>query len=189
MSRIPVPSGARIYVELGTTVPTETAYEAFGPFELAWVIMNGSVQRIFLWVTVRKTGIYVAFGGPGHMHTSYHADGQFHWKSDTFTQEVGRKPPLPDIPEPVLIQSATTVITNDALDRFDLAEFRDRPVDRVIFMDNRMLPDALHYHVWAVPPFKHGDVPLMTGNPAHIHVSTHTKPWIEVVVYEQGPRK
>jgi hypothetical protein len=133
MSRIPVPTGARVYVELGTKVPTETAYEAFGPFSLAWVITNGSVQRSFLWVTVRRTGIYVAFGGPGHRHTSYHVDGKFHWKSDGCKQELGHRPPLPDIPEPVLIQSATTVVTNDALDRFDLAEFRDRPVDRVIF--------------------------------------------------------
>jgi len=188
VSRVPIPSGARILVELGATAPTETTYDAFRPFELAWIITNGSIQRVFLWVTLRRTGIYVAFGGPGNVHTSYHTDGRFHWKIGKVTQELGRKPRLPNIPRPVLIQNATTAITNDALDRFELADFGHRPVDRVIFMDNRMLPDALHYDVWVVPPFRHGDVPLNTEWPAHIHIATHTNPWIELVVYEQGPR-
>jgi hypothetical protein len=42
--------------------------------------------------------------------------------------------------------------------------------------------------VWAVPPFRDGDVPLLTVHPAHIHVVTHTNPWIQVVIYEQGQR-
>ena len=123
------------------------------------------------------------------MHASYHTNGRFHWKTDTFTQELVSQPPLPNIPGPVLMMSATTSISDDVLGRFKLAEFRNRRADRVIFMDNRMLPENLHYEVWAVPPFKHGDVCLMTNHPAHIHISTHTNPWIEVVIYEQGPRK
>jgi hypothetical protein len=80
-------------------------------------------------------------------------------------------------------------VTDDTLDRFDLTSFEDGPVDRVIYLDNRMLPEALHYDVWAVPPFKHGTVPLMTDYPAQIHITTHTIPWLEVIIYEQGPRR
>jgi hypothetical protein len=139
-----MPSEALVWVEAGTTAPKETGYDAFVPFTLAWVITNGSTQRIFLWVTLRKTGIYVAFGGPFHMHASYHTNGRFHWKTDTFTQELVSQPPLPNIPGPVLMMSATTSISDDVLGRFKLAEFRNRRADRVIFMDNRMLPENLH---------------------------------------------
>jgi hypothetical protein len=95
---------------------------------------------------------------------------------------------LPDIGKPVLIQSATTTITDEVLDRFDLTSFEDSLVDRVIYLDNRMLPEAVYYHVWVVPPFRHGEVPLMTNHPAHIHVITHTNPWLDVVICEQGKR-
>ena len=166
----------------------QTEYNTFSPFQLLWVITNGTIQRKFLWITIRKTGIYVAFGGPGNIHTSYHTDGQFHWKLNDIIQDLGRKPPLPRIPEPILIQNATTVISNDALERFQLTSFDDSPVNSLVYMDNRMLPNAVNYHIWAVPPFKHGDVPLMIDSPAHIHLCTHTNPWIEVIIYEQGSR-
>lgn len=188
MTRTKVPCGAKILVEVGTTRPSEVSFDPFGPFKILWAITNGAVRRNFLWVTVRKTGIYVAFGGPGHTHTSYHTDGRLHWKSDQQTTELEHQPPLPDIGKPVLIQSATTTITDEVLDRFDLTSFEDSLVDRVIYLDNRMLPEEVYYHVWLVPPFRHGEVPLMTNYPAHIHIITHTNPWIEVVIYEQGKR-
>jgi hypothetical protein len=61
-------------------------------------------------------------------------------------------------------------------------------VDRLVYLDNRMLPEAIYYQVWIIPPFKYGEVPLMTEDPAHIHVVTHTLPWIGVIIYEQGKR-
>lgn len=186
MNRIPIPKGAKILVELGTEQPQQAAYNNTSPFQLLWVITNGTIQRKFLWITVRKTGIYVAFGGPGNIHTSYHTDGQFHWKMNDISQELGRRQPLPNLTEPILIQSATTAISNDVLERFELTIFDASPVNSVIYMDNRMLPHAVYYHVWVVPPFKHGDVPLMIDDPAHIHLCTHTNPWIEVIIYEAG---
>jgi len=189
MNQASIPPEAAILVEVGSHRPHKVAFDAFGPFKILWVITNGTTRRNFLWITLRKTGIYVAFGGPNHMHTSYHTDGSFHWKADNHVVELGQRPPLPDIPKPVLIQSATTVVTDETLDRFDLASFEDGPVDRVIYLDNRMLPEALQYEVWAVPPFKHGTVPLMTEYPAQIHIATHTIPWLKVIIYEQGPRR
>lgn len=189
MPRAKVPKQARILVEVGSSRPEEVAYDPFGPFRILWVVTNGRTRRNFLWVTVRRTGIYVAFGGPGHAHTSYHVDGRFHWKANGRTVELEQKPPLPEIEKPILIQSATTVITDDVLRRFELTRFADRPVDRVVYLDNRVLPEAIYYHVWAVPPFHHGAVPLLTDHPAHIHVVTHTNPWIQVVIYEQGQRR
>jgi hypothetical protein len=190
MTRTRVPHDAKIYIELGATRPTEMAFDSFGPFKILWVVTNGCVQRNFLWVTIRSTGIYVAFGGPVGVHTSYHSDGTFHWKTDDgYTIDLQPKPPLPDILEPILIQSATSIIRDDVLDQFELTNFTDQPVDRVIYLDNRMLPEAIYYHVWVVPPFRHGDVPLMTEHPAHLHLITHTNPWIEVIIYEQGRRR
>jgi len=189
VTRAKIPHDANILVEMGTNRPKEVAYDPFGPFKILWVVTNGDVRRNFLWITVRKSGIYVAFGGPGDLHTSYHADGAFHWKAGEHTIKLDRKPPLPDIPEPVLVQSATSVINDEALDRFELTNFIDKPVDRVVYLDNRMLPEAIYYHVWAVPPFQYGIVPLLTAHPAHIHVITHTNPWIQVVIYEQGEKR
>lgn len=121
-------------------------------------------------MAIRSNSIYVALGAPGNLHASYHApDGHSHWKMETLT-----KPPLPGILEPVLIQNATIDISNETLEQFNLAELRDRPVDQVIFMDNRVLPDEIYYHVLAVPPFKHVGILLMPDRPAHIYISTLT---------------
>ena len=189
MNRVRVPSEAKILIEVGGRRPTEAAYEPFSPFKILWVITNGAVRRNFLWITVRQTGIYVAFGGPDHMHTSYHSDGEFHWKSDHHTVQLERRPPWPDISEPILVQNAATAVTDDVLERFDLTAFDDRRVDRIVYLDNRMLPTGVFYQVWAVPPFRHADVPLITESPAHIHITTHSNPWIEVIIYEQRPRR
>ncbi len=191
MTHARIPQDAKIYIEVGATRPNEMAFDFFQPFKILWVVTNGRVQRNFLWLTIRGTGIYVAFGGPVGVHTSYHSDGTFHWKTDdgNTTIDLKPKPALPDIPGPILVQSATGVIRDDALNRFELTNFTDQPVDRVIYLDNRMLPEAIYYHVWVVPPFRHGDVPLMTEHPAHLHLITHTNPWIEVIIYEQGRRR
>jgi hypothetical protein len=189
MSRALVPKDAKIYVELGTKYPTEVDYDPFIPFEILWVITNGKLHRKFLWVTIRKTGINVADGTPFNFHTSYHTDGTFHWKIKDHKTTFDKRPPLHNINEPVIIQTASTSITDGSLDRFGLTNFEGRLVDKILYLDNRMLPDWIYYHVWAVPPFRHGDVPLHTDNPAHIHIITHTNPWIEVIIYENGKRK
>ena len=175
-------------MEVGRSRPTHCEFDAFSPFQILWVITNGTTQRNFLWITMRKTGLYVAFGRPGLMHTSYHSDGRFQWKSEQHTTRFENRPPLGKIQAPILVQSSTTGIADDALNLFQLPSFEDKPVDKVVYLDNRMLPEAVFYQVWAVPPFRHGEVPLTTDNPAHIHVVTHTNPWIAVIIYEQGTR-
>jgi hypothetical protein len=96
--------------------------------------------------------------------------------------------PLSQIQEPVLFQSGTVAIHDEALARLGLTGFRDRRVDRLIYLDNRGV-QAVHYQIWLVPPFKHAEVPLMTDSPGDIHLITTTIPWIEVVIYEQGRSK
>jgi hypothetical protein len=188
MDRAKISDHAKILVELGKTRPLEMGFDPFGPFKILWVITNGVFLRNFIWVKVLKTGIYVALGVPGGSHTSYHTDGTFHWKTNGRTVLKDRRHPLPDIPEPVLIQNGTTSLDNETLDGFELTEFGNQPVDRVVYLDNRMLPDWVWHQVWAVPPFRHGDVPLLTDHPAHIHLITHTNPWIQVVIYEPEKR-
>jgi hypothetical protein len=189
MSRAKVPRDVRIMVEVGSQRPEEVSFDPIEPFKMLWVITNGSEQRRLLWVTARKTGIYVAHGGPSSFHTSYHTNGTVNWKIAKQKIHVEKRQPLPEIREPVSVQSATIMINDEALARFDLRKFTDNPVDRLVYLDNRVLPEAINYNVWAVPPFKHGEVPLMTEWPAHIHVVTHTVPWIEVIIYEQGKHR
>ena len=190
-TRATVPDDAKILWEVGTKRPTEVAYDPYGPFNMVWVVTNGEIRRNFLWVRFIKTGIYVANGSPGGMHTSYHSNGKFHWKIRDTKSDLNHqtdfedRPPLPDIPRPVPIQRATTVITDEVLERFQLTEFKDEKVDRVVYLDNRMLPPAINYDIWAVPPFRHGEVPILTNWPAQIHVVTHTNPWLAVIIYEQ----
>src|SRR5690348_14102122 len=151
--RAKIPSEAKIWIELGTARPSEAGFDPFGPFQMLWVITNGSTRRKFLWVVMRKTGLYVASGAPDSLHTSYHVDGTFHWKLRKQKLHSSRKPPLREISEPVIIQNATTNVGDEALEGFELAEFSDQPVDAVIYLDNRMLPQYVSYEVLAVPPF------------------------------------
>jgi hypothetical protein len=188
MTRAKIPQDAKILIELGKSRPEKVSYDTFRPFKILWVLTNGRETRNYLWVTIRKSGIYCAFGGPGNIHTSYHSDGKFHWKVGEHTEDLGKKPPLPNIPAPILIQNSTTVITDEALETFQLTNFQNQPVDRVIYLDNRMLPEAVCYDIWLVPPFRHCDVPLLIDWPAHIHIITHTNPWIQAIIYEQGKR-
>jgi hypothetical protein len=189
MNRAKVPQNSKILVELGTKYPAEVDYDPFVPFEILWVITNGRLRRKFLWIAIRKSGIYVADGTPFNSHTSYHNDGRFHLKSKKHKQVLDTRPPLPNIPQPIIIQNSTVNITDESLELFYLADFDDRLVDKILYLDNRRLPDWIYYNVWLLPPFRHGDVPLHTDNPAHIHIITHTIPWIEVIIYEQGKRK
>jgi hypothetical protein len=78
MTRATVPEDAMILFEVGTKRPAEVTYGPSVPFKMLWVVTNGRELRNFLWVVRRKTGIYVASGGPDSMHTAYHSDmGRF----------------------------------------------------------------------------------------------------------------
>lgn len=193
-NRAKVPKDANIYFEVGKERPTEVAYDPFGPFNMVWVVTNGKIRRNFIWVRFIKTGIYVANGAPGGLHTSYHTDGKFHWKLRDQKQHLHQtdfedRPPLPDIPKPVRIQNGTTLIEDEVLGQFRLTEFKDEKADRVVYLDNRMLPPAINYEIWAVPPFRHAEVPILTTWPAQIHIVSHTNPWLMVIIYEQGERQ
>jgi hypothetical protein len=189
VKRASIPQNAKLYVELGTRRPETVSYDPILPFEMFWVVTNGKIRRKFLWVTYRKTGIYVASGMPESSHTSYHTDGTFHWKtSKNHVLSKQQKSPLDKIQQPVLIQNGATSITDEALELFEMREFKDHPVDSVLYLDNRVLPESIAYHVYAVPPFQHGDIHLMIDWPASLHVVTQTNPWIAVVIYEQTNR-
>ena len=136
---------------------------------------------------MRKTGVYVASGMPGGFHTSYHSDGRFHWRSrdPKFTERFEDKPPLSQLSAPIMVQSGTSAIDDNALELFNLSEFTDESTNVVIYLDNRILAPYIYYHVWVVPPFRHGQVPLHLDRPAYLHLVTHTNPWIQTVIYEQ----
>jgi hypothetical protein len=186
-TRARVPDDARISFEVGTQRPEETSYLSVEPFEMLWVVTNGVSRRNLFRIKLNKTGLYVSLSRDGNIHSSYHSDGNCHWKSAYHeTIELPTRPTLQEITKPQLIGNGTIAITDDVLNAFELTEFEDKAVDRVVYLDNRKLPPTIAYEVWAVPPFKHAEVALRTDFPAHIHVVTHTVPWIEVVVYEQG---
>ncbi|HEY4798224.1 MAG TPA: hypothetical protein VII99_04020 [Bacteroidia bacterium] len=120
MTHAKIPHDAEILIELGKSRPEEVSYDTFRPFKILWVVTNGRESRNYLWVAIRKSGIYCAFGGPGNIYTSYHSDGKFHWRIGEHTKDLEKKPPLPNIPVPILIQNSTTVITDDALEMYQL---------------------------------------------------------------------
>jgi hypothetical protein len=170
---------------------SETTWPARSPFEILCVITNGTLQRKFLWVARRRSGIYVASGDPNHLHTSYHQDGRLHWKSAKHKVLVplGQREPLAALTRPALVQNATVVISDRVLGRFDLANFKDEPVDQVIYLDNRLLPEAISYEVWAIPRIGDSEVFGYPEWPSQAHVVFHTDPWLLFIVQEQGSRR
>jgi len=188
--RAQVPDDARISFEVGSQRPTETSYLSVEPFEVLWVVTNGEIRRNLFRINLSKDGLYVSISRDGNIHSSYHSDGNCHWKSAFHdTIELPTRPPLQEIAEPQLISNGTIAIADDVLDALELTKFEDGEVNHVVYLDNRRLPPTIAYEVWAVPPFKHAEVALRTDFPAHIHVVTHTVPWIEVIVYEQGAKR
>lgn len=188
MPKAPIPSNASILVEVGTDRPTETSYEAVDTYQICWVITNGDLRRKYLWINRRPSGFYIALGMPRGIHTTYHQDGKRHWKIGSGGQRTDLKNGLPfdSLSGAVLVQNATTSITDDTLDDWELAEFNDEDIDRVFYLDNRQLPDYLYYEVFLVEPFKHSEISLHTDKPVHFHLLTHTLPWIAVLIYEGG---
>ena len=188
IKRASIPPDAKVLVELGTSCPTVVPYDPIAPFEILWVVTNGKVRRNFIWVTYRKTGIYAALGIPGFSHASYHADGTYHWKHRNQVIASQKQPPFDQLDKPVSILNGTTTITDDVLTQMSLREFKDHPVDSVLYLDNRVLPSFIAYNVYAIPPFRHGEIPLIADWPATLHIVTQTNPWIAVVIYEQKSR-
>ncbi|PSH04316.1 MAG: hypothetical protein CXZ00_08150 [Acidobacteria bacterium] len=189
VERAKIPADAKILIELGCKRPDAVPYDPIVPFEMLWVVTNGKIRRKFLWVTYRNTGIYVALGTPNSSHASYHSDGTYHWKTST-GQVIAeqRRQAFGQLSEPVVIQNGTVKIQDDALENFEMREFQDHPVDSVLYLDNRVLPPYIAFHVYAVPPFRQGDIPLINDWPASLHIVTQTNPWIAVVLYEQTNR-
>jgi hypothetical protein len=188
IKRAKIPKNAKVLTELGTKRPDAVPYDPVVPFEMLWVVTNGSIRKNFLWIAFRNSGIYVASGGSGSHHTSYHSDGRLHSKTNKQVWFSRQERSWEQLQQPLLIQNSTSSIADDALEAFELRHFRDHPVDSVLYLDNRVLPRYISYHVYAVPPFRHGDIHLINDWPASFHMVTHTNPWIAVVIYEQTHR-
>ena len=109
MPRAKVPQDAPILVEVGSQRPDEVAFDPFESFEMLWVVTNGRERRQLLWVCARKSGIYVAYGGPGRIHSSYHSDGAFSFNIAGDKVPLEGHSPLRDIQKPDRGQSATIV--------------------------------------------------------------------------------
>lgn len=156
------------------------------PYRIAWVITNGRDKKHFLWISVRKTGIYVASGMPGGFHTSYHKDGRFQWRAKkvSLDQRFEDRPPLHLLKEPILIQNATSAISDEILSSFELSEFNENePANEIIYIDNRVMSQSISYNVWAVPPNLHHKVFLFPDSPVQFYMTNHTVPWIVVAIY------
>jgi hypothetical protein len=84
----------------------------------------------------------------------------------------------------VAMRTSSSDISSEALSRGGYPEFKDEQADRLIYIDNRVLPNWIHTHVWLVEPFRHSEVPLIIEYPVDFHLVTHTLPWIAVLIYE-----
>lgn len=188
MKRASIPEDAKVLLEIGTKRADVVPYDPITPFEMLWVVTNGKERRNFIWVAYRNTGIYASLGIPGFPHASYHADGTYHWKHRNKIVASQRYPPFDHLDKSVTIMNGGTSIADDALSQMSLRQFKDHPVDSILYLDNRVLPSFIHYHVYAIPPFRHGEIPLIVDWPATLHIVTQTNPWIAVVIYEQTSR-
>jgi hypothetical protein len=185
MTRAAITEDAKIFLEVGAERPKEMGYEARIPFSICWVITDGVHCWKYLWIKRLKSGVYVAHTLPGGFHESYHSDGRRHWR-----QQGGTTLPLPDGP-PLdsitgvvpLHRCAGSVRPGDLL-RIGSPEFKDDPVDKLIYIDSRRFGPYALAEVYLVEPFKHGEVPLHIGHPWHLYLVSHTIPWILITIGE-----
>ena len=162
--RARIPPDVPLMVEVGTQRPSEVCYEAKLPHSILILITNGRIRRKFIYITRRKSGIYVARGHEGGFHESYHAVGKRHWKGSGINEETGLEedfgyklpsgPPLENITGYVTLQNATTVVANRALRGYARFKERDGPYDKIVYLDNRSLPEAVSYDVMLVEPLR-----------------------------------
>jgi hypothetical protein len=158
------------------------------PFSVCWVITDGKRRWKYLLINRRKSGIYVAMGLKGGIHSSYHADGTRHWKIGRKTiSKLGNGPPLEEVKGCIQIASSGSTIETKALG--DYAEFKDETADKIIYIDNRTFGPGVGASVYMVEPFAHGQIPLHTDQPSFFYLITHTVPWIAVVLTDQSRAK
>lgn len=197
--RARVPKDVPLLVELGSRRPGEVAFEAKTPYNLVIVITNGKIKRKFLHINRRASGMYVAHGMPGGLHESYHSDGKRHYKGKGIDEKTGNEKkfihklpagvPLDRLTGFVRMQNATAAVSDRALKGY--ARFLDSegPFDRVVYLDNRSLPEAINYEVILVEPFRHATIPFLTDWPVHLQLFTRCLPWIALLIYEQWPKQ
>ena len=157
-------------------------------YRVCFVVTNGLRRVKFLWITRRSSGLYFAFAAPGGMHHSYHKDGKSHWKlNDDVVQDLKNLPPLDSVKGAVQVTSGSFRLSDDALDGFQLPEFADEQVDELVYLDNRR-SENISFDVWLVEPWQQAQVPLIRDWPAQLHITTHTVPWMAVVIYDLDAR-
>lgn len=183
MNRARIPREAKILVEVGTSRPKETLYDAQLPFSICWVITDGTHRWKYLWIIRRKSGVYVAHTLPGGFHESYHADGTHHWKKeDGTTIPLSKGLPLDQLKAYVTLGTSSADIRSQTLVSMGLSEFADEAVDKLIYLDSRTFGPHAHTQIHLVEPFRHGEVPLHVDRPCHYFLVNHTIPWILVTI-------
>jgi hypothetical protein len=182
MTRALLPSDARAWLELGTSRPSHVAFEARIPFSVCWAVTDGKKQYSYLWITRRKTGVYVASATEGGSHHSYHSNGHQHIKSGRGkVMNLASGPPLDQIRGYVSLGTRSSSIATEALEAIG-GRFPTRPANKVILLDNRLFGPWVYSHIYLVEPFRHGEVPLGIDHPSFVYVVTHTVPWFVVVI-------
>lgn len=153
-------------------------------YRVCFVVTNGKRRRKFLWITRRTSGLYIAFAGPGAMHQSYHRDGKSHWKlNGQKLHDVNNLPPLDSVKGVVHVTNASFRISDDVLDGFEFPDFNDEPVDELVYIDNRRIA-GVNFSVSLVEPWDHAQLPIFRDYPSQIHLTTHTNPWLAVVLHD-----
>jgi hypothetical protein len=195
--RAKIPSDVPLLIEIGTSRPQEVQYRAKQPYSILILITNGKIRRKFLHINRRRSGIYIAHGREGGFHESYHLDGKRHWRGKGINEETGSEedfgydlptgPPLAKLTGYVTLHNATAVVANNALRGYAQFKERDGPYDKIVYLDNRSLPEAVSYDVVLVEPFRHGEIPFITSWPLHVQLFTRCVPWIALLIYEQWP--
>jgi hypothetical protein len=92
-------------------------------------------------------------------------------------------PPLDSVKGVVQVTNASFGVSDDVLDRFDFPDFNDERVDELVYIDNRRV-GSVNFEVLLVEPWHHAQLPIISDWPAQIHLTTHTDPWLAVVLYD-----
>lgn len=194
-----MPKDVPLLVELGSSRPREVAFEAKPSYSIVIAITNGKIKRKFLHINRRPSGIYIAHAYPGGFHESYHSDGRRHYKGTgidentklrkKFVHNLEADVPLDRLTGFVTMRHATSVVSNRALKGYPKFRDSEGPFDKVVYLDNRSLPEAINYHVVLVEPFRHASIPFHTDWPLYYQLFTRCVPWIALLTYEQWPKQ
>ena len=108
-------------------------------------------------------------------------NGKFTWSLETGSQ-------LDKFQGFIRMRNATTSISNRALRGYERFRDSEGPIHKIVYLDNRSLPESIHYEVVLVQPFLHGTIPLALTWPCYFQLFTHCLPWIALIIYEQWPQ-